>query len=83
MTYQSSNPKPYDVIQKFVFKLKNKLLKKFDSEEMGNGKMADFSKGRNGGRITGFFTETISLGMIEEKNYKNFDLVAPFLKKNC
>lgn len=77
----SSEWKPYNVVWKTVLKLPNDLLNRKEREQKGSRKRIDLHKGKNGGRMIGFFTETGILGMLEGNDYESIDLVSPLLRE--
>lgn len=72
-------PRSFNTIRKEILHCLNKLLRNVQRSSSGYGLHVDFSKGETAGRLSGFFTETGVVGMLEAQNFDTLDMVAPFL----
>lgn len=78
MTTTSCLPRTLKSIQNVVLHTMNAYLSKIDSSYKGEQTHGNFSKGKTGGRLSVFFTESGIMGMLRGKDYYAIDRVYPF-----
>lgn len=80
MKYISAQSKPYNRIRRTVLILTNGFLKQAIAGMMGAGQRIDYLREKKLRKTIGFFSlETRVREMLEEKNFKIFDLASPSL----
>lgn len=77
--FSTGKPRTFPIINKLVFEQLNRILKHFEQIAVGTRSGIDFSKGKSGGRISGFMlAENGMLEMLEASENESVENTSPF-----
>ena len=75
----NGDKRPFNTIRRTVLRAMNCFLSDVDRSSPGFNLRVDFSRRCSGGTLSGLFTETGLVGMLEGADFNSVDMVSPFL----